>query len=283
MSDADLATLLVLLSAVMHASWNAVVKSSSDRLASMALVDVTAWVLALCLLPLVEQPPSAEVWGFIGLSLLVNLAYRFLLLKAYQYGDFGLVYPVVRGLPPLLVALIAAAWLGELLTPAAAAGVGLISLGILSLVHASPFTRGHLLALGYAAATGVSVALYTVIDAQGVRSADSVLQFVVYFTLSLSLPVPLLAAWRRGPALLQFGRTHWRISLFGGVNYTLAYGLVLLALTLDSVAKTAALRESSVVIAAIIATLLFKEPFGLRRMLAAVLVTGGVLLVKVFA
>lgn len=279
MSNSDLATLLVLLSAVMHASWNAVVKSSSDRLATMALVDVTAGALALALLPLVEPPPL-HIWGYIGLSMVLNLIYRWMLIRAYEFGDFGQVYPVVRGLPPLLVAIIATLWLGEVLSGYATLGVAMISLGILSLLHASSMSRQQLQAIAYAAAAGVCVALYTVVDAQGVRGAESVLQFVVYFTLVLSLPIPLVAYWRRGPVLLQFAQANWRLGLFGGLNYSLAYALVLWALTLDSVAKTAALRESSVIIAAIIATLLFKEPFGIRRAVVAVAVTVGIMLIK---
>ena len=101
----DLATLVVLLSALMHASWNAVIKPGSDRLSSMALVDGVAFCFSIALLPLVS-PPSLLVWGLIGLSVVVNTLYRLLLIRAYHYGDFGQVYPVVRGLPPLLVVVL---------------------------------------------------------------------------------------------------------------------------------------------------------------------------------
>lgn len=279
MQVSDLATVLVLISAVMHASWNAVVKSSSDRLSSMALVDATAFCLVLLVLPLVALPPPI-IWLYIGLSVAINLIYRWSLLRAYQYGDFGQVYPIVRGLPPLLVVLFAALWFGELLPFGGLLGVALISLGVLSLLQFRTFQSGQGRAPAYAAVAGVCVALYTVIDASGVRGSDNVLQYVVYFTLAMSVPIPLLAWLRRGPLLLRHARQSWRLSLFGGLNYTLSYALVLLAMTLDSVAKTAALRESSVIIAALIATWLFKEPFGLRRLIAAGLVTSGILLIK---
>lgn len=210
----------------------------------------------------------------------INLIYRWSLLRAYQYGDFGQVYPIVRGLPPLLVVLFAALWFGELLPFGGLLGVALISLGVLSLLQFRTFQSGQGRAPAYAAVAGVCVALYTVIDASGVRGSDNVLQYVVYFTLAMSVPIPLLAWLRRGPLLLRHARQSWRLSLFGGLNYTLSYALVLLAMTLDSVAKTAALRESSVIIAALIATWLFKEPFGLRRLIAAGLVTSGILLIK---
>ncbi|WP_079203533.1 EamA family transporter [Pseudomonas sp. CC6-YY-74] len=275
MSDANLATLLVLISAFMHASWNAVVKSSSDRLSSMAMVDGVAFVVALALLPFVDLP-SLEIWVVIGLSTLVNLFYRYFLIRAYTFGDFGQVYPLVRGLPPLLVVVFAAFWLGESLPGLGILGVVVLSLGVLSLLHVTQNWQAPRNAL----AAGVCVALYTVIDAHGVRTSESVLQYLVYFTLLLSVPIPLFAAWQRGPALGRHARQHWRMSVFGGLTYCAAYALVLWAMTLENVAKIAALRESSVIIGAVIATLLFKEPFGHRRLIAAITVTLGIILIK---
>lgn len=275
MSDANLATLLVLISAFMHASWNAVVKSSSDRVSSMAVVDGVAFLVALAALPLVPLP-TLEVWGVIALSTVVNLFYRYFLLRAYHFGDFGQVYPLVRGLPPLLVVVFAALWLGEWLPWLGIAGVVVLSLGVLSLLQVTQAWRAPRNAL----AAGVCVALYTVIDAHGVRSAEGVLQYLVYFTLVLSVPIPLFAAWQRGPALRRHVRQYGGVSVFGGLTYCAAYGLVLWAMTMDNVAKIAALRESSVIIGAVIAALLFKEPFGRRRLIAAAAVTTGIVLIK---
>ncbi len=275
MSDANLATLLVLISAFMHASWNAVVKSSNDRVSSMAVVDGVAFLVALAALPLVPLP-SLEVWVVIALSTVVNLFYRYFLIRAYHFGDFGQVYPLVRGLPPLLVVVFAALWLGEWLPWLGIAGVVVLSAGVLSLLHVTEEWRAPRNAL----AAGVCVALYTVIDAHGVRSSEGVLQYLVYFTLVLSVPIPLFAAWQRGPALARHIRKYGGVSVFGGLTYCAAYGLVLWAMTMDNVAKIAALRESSVIIGAVIATLLFKEPFGRRRLVAAVTVTAGIVLIK---
>ena len=275
MSDANLATVLVLISAFMHASWNAVVKSSSDRLSSMAMVDAVAFILAVLIVPFVDFPTPA-MWGLIALSVLVNLFYRYFLIRAYHLGDFGQVYPLVRGLPPLLVVVFAALWLGDALPPLGVVGVIVLSMGVLSLLH----LRGDWRAPGNALAAGVCVALYTVIDAQGVRSGQGVLSYLAYFTLVLSIPIPAFAAWRRGGALTAHIRSQWKLSLFGGLTYCAAYGLVLWAMTFDNVAKVAALRESSVIIGAVVATVLFKEPFGRRRVMAAVLVAAGIVLIK---
>lgn len=275
MPPSDLATTLVLISALMHASWNAVVKASPDRLLTMAAVDIVAFILALLALPWFTPPPLT-VWGLIACSVVANLAYRAGLLRAYRMGDFGQVYPLVRGLPPLLVALLACLFLGEKLSSLALVGVVLISTGILSLLQG----RGHWPATLAALGAGCCVGLYTVIDASGVRQSDAV-GYMVYFTLALSLLTPAWALARRGPRRIgAHWRSQWRLSVFGGVTYTGAYTLVLVAMAIGSVAQAAALRECSVILAALIARWLFKEPFGTRRILAALTVALGIGLIK---
>lgn len=275
MAHADLATTLVLISALMHASWNAVVKASPDRVLTMASVDTVAFIIALLAMPWFAPPPLA-VWGLIACSVLANLVYRAGLLRAYRLGDFGQVYPLVRGLPPLLVAVLASLWLGERLSTVAWAGVALISAGILSLLQG----RGHWPATLAALGAGGCVALYTVIDASGVRQSDA-LGYMVYFTLALSLLTPAWAlATRGGARFAGYWRTQWRLSVFGGITYTGAYTLVLVAMALDSVAQAAALRECSVILAAVIAHRLFKERFGRRRIVAAIVVATGIILIK---
>lgn len=122
MSDANIAFALVLFSAFLHAGWNSVVKAGRDRLMTLALVDGTAFVLCLALLPFVALP-TAEVWGFIGVSIVLNSLYRLLLVRAYDTGDFGQVYPVVRGIPPVVVAIVSTFLLAEQLSSAGYLGV----------------------------------------------------------------------------------------------------------------------------------------------------------------
>ncbi|UFH48680.1 EamA family transporter [Pseudomonas sp. KNUC1026] len=276
MAHADLSTTLVLISALMHASWNAVVKASPDRVLTMASVDIVAFIIALLAMPWFAPPPLT-VWGLIGCSVLANLLYRAGLLRAYRLGDFGQVYPLVRGLPPLLVAVLASLWLGERLSALGWVGVALISAGILSLLRG----HGHWPATVAALGAGACVGLYTVIDATGVRQSDAV-GYMVYFTLALSLPTPAWALARRGRArFAEHWQTRWRLSVFGGITYTGAYTLVLVAMALGSVAQAAALRECSVILAALIARWLFREPFGTRRLIAAVVVAAGIVIIKV--
>ena len=128
MDNSDIAITLVLISAFMHATWNAVVRAGSSRFMTLAIVDGTALVICLAALPLVNVP-SLQVWGYVLLSVILNTVYRLFLIKAYETGDFGQVYPVMRGVPPVLVALFSYFLLHEQLSFQAMAGVLLICLG----------------------------------------------------------------------------------------------------------------------------------------------------------
>lgn len=279
MDNSDIAVTLVLISAVMHATWNAVVRAGSSRLLTLAMVDGTAFFICIAALPFVAVP-SVQVWGLVGLSVVLNTLYRLFLIKAYETGDFGQVYPVVRGVPPVLVAVFSYLVLHERLSGQALAGVLLISAGIISLSFVRHMTAGMLKPLGMAICAGAFVAAYTVVDAQGVRSSATVMQYIVYLTLCQSIPIPLLALLRDRRGFARQIRDSGLMGGLGGAFSVGAYGLVLFALSLDAVAKVSALRETSVIIGAIIAAVFFKEGFGGRRMLSACVIVSGILLIK---
>ena len=280
MDNSNIAITLVLISALMHATWNAVVRAGSSRLMTLAMVDGTALLICLAALPLVNVP-SLQVWGYVLLSVILNTVYRLFLIKAYETGDFGQVYPVMRGVPPVLVALFSYFLLHEQLSFQAMAGVLLICLGIISLTFVRRMTAHMLKPILMAVGAGVFIASYTVVDAKGVRASETVLQYIIYLTVFQSIPIPLLAFCKERAALVQTIGSHWRVGVLGGVFYLASYGLVLFALSLDAVAKVSALRETSVIIGAIIAALFFHERFGWRRMLSACVIVCGIILIKV--
>ena len=222
MSDANIAFALVLFSAFLHAGWNSVVKAGRDRLMTLALVDGTAFVLCLALLPFVALP-TAEVWGFIGVSIVLNSLYRLLLVRAYDTGDFGQVYPVVRGIPPVVVAIVSTFLLAEQLSSAGYLGVVLISAGLIAL--SLPLRRTQFTPLAMACAAGLFIAAYTVVDALGVRASDTAFQFIVFLTLAQSIVMPTFVCLRTPQAFRQHAYSHWRSGLLGGVAYLLSYGL----------------------------------------------------------
>lgn len=280
MDNSDIAITLVLISAFMHATWNAVVRAGSSRFMTLALVDGTALLICLAALPLVDVP-SLQVWSYVLLSVVLNTVYRLFLIKAYETGDFGQVYPVMRGVPPVLVALFSYFLLHEHLSFQALAGVLLICLGIISLTFVRRMTTLMLRPILMAVGAGVFIASYTVVDAKGVRASETVLQYIIYLTVFQSIPIPLLAFLKARTQFVQAIARQWRVGMLGGVFYLASYGLVLFALSLDAVAKVSALRETSVIIGAIIAALFFRERFGWRRMLSALVIVCGIILIKV--
>ena len=274
-----LAALLVLAAAVMHAAWNAMVKASGDRAQALARIDLWALLLALAATPWVPFPP-ARIWPYILASAALALFYRVLLVAAYNRGDLGQVYPLMRGAAPLLLAPLAVIFAGEPLSAAGYTGVALVSAGILSLVTWSALDRRQLHAVVFSLLASITIACYTLVDGLGVRASGDVLMYVVWLEVIEHVPLPawFLAARRETPAGLLLRQ--WKTSMVGAANKLGAYGLVLWAVTLTAIAQVAALRETSVVIAAVIGHFLFREPFGRKRILASLLVAAGIVLLQ---
>ncbi|HEX9179237.1 MAG TPA: EamA family transporter [Burkholderiales bacterium] len=277
--SAQLPVLAVLAAAVMHAAWNAMVKVRGDRLAALGLIDAWALLLALAAAPFVAFPP-AHVWPYLLASLAVTTLYRVLLVAGYNRGDLGQVYPLMRGSAPLFVAVLAALVAGERLSPLGYFGVAVLCAGILSLVTWSRLDAGQSRVVGLALATGMSIACYTLIDSLGVRTAGDVLMYVVWLEVIEHVPLPLYLAAARGASFRNLLLRDWRTGATGAAAKIGAYGLVLWAVSLTAIAQVAALRETSVIIAALIGHFLFREPFGAKRILASVLVAGGILLIQ---
>jgi drug/metabolite transporter (DMT)-like permease len=272
----------VLLAAAMHATWNALVKSSGDRLLAQALVIGVGALAGLCAIPFVPVPDPAS-WPFIAMSVAAHSGYYTFLLLAYRHGDLSAVYPLARGIAPLGVAALAALFAGERLGPWGAAGVLLVSAGIASLAFGRGIPRGrdghpYL----YAAVTGLFISAYTLIDGLGVRRAGTTLGFIAWLFLFESLPIVLVTAALRWRTVRRVPTREWRRGLFGGVIATVGYGIVIWAMSLDELARVVSLRETSVIMAALIGSLVLGEADGPRRIAAASLVALGNLLLRLF-
>lgn len=270
---------LVLAAAVMHASWNALVKSGADKIAMLALVIFFSGLPALLALPFLPLPAPAS-WPFLALSTLVHGAYYVTLIRAYRDGDLSQVYPIARGAAPLIIALIAWAAAGEALSPIEWLGILVLSAGIMSLALPNGGRRdGELRAVGYALATSITIGLYSVADGLGVRRAGEPLSYIAWL---LAIEAPLLLAvglWMRRGRIAAAFRPNLGRGVLGGLVAGLGYGIVIWAMGVAPMAHVSALRETSVVLAALIGTVLLGEPFGRRRVLAAALVAlGGALL-----
>ncbi|MFE6103809.1 EamA family transporter [Streptomyces laurentii] len=265
----------VLAAAVLHAVWNAMAHRIPDKLVGFALINC-GYTLCAAVLVCFTPVPSAAAWPFIAASAVLEVASHLFLLRAYQLGDFGQMYPLARGLAPLLVAVASVTLLGGSLTLPQALGVLLVSGGLGALALGSGrIGRAQLPALGAAVGTGVLIAAYTLVDSSGVRHTDDTLAYIAWLFLLQGPVLPLVAFARRRGGLFTQVRPVLGTGLTGGVLSMAAYGLVIWAQAHGDVASVAALRETGILVAAVIATLFFREPFGRLRLIAgAVMLTG---------
>ena len=280
--------LAVLCGALLHAGWNALVKSSGDKPLDTALVHLLGAVVALPLLAIVGLPGTAGL-PYIAASLVIHIGYYIALAGAYQHGELGLTYPIMRGFAPLLVALGSGSLLGE--APSAAAWVGVIGItlgvSLVGLAHPGEALH-HRKALAYAFANAAIIAVYTVVDGRGVRAevaaGGSALRYVMLLFVLDGIAYPALVWFRRGPAgraaILSYARQRWPLAMLGGSASIGSYAIALWAMTRAPVASVAALRETSVLFAAVLGTVLLKERFGLQRAIGTAVIVAGVMALR---
>ncbi len=271
---------LVLVAAVLHAGWNALVRGTADRLVVMALLAATGALISLVAIPFLPLP-AAPSWPYIVASTCLHVGYQFFLIAAYRYGDLAHVYPIARGAAPVLTA--AAAWLfvGQALPGATVAGIALIAAGLMSLsLRGGEVIRHDRRAGLYALGTACFIAAYTVCDGLGVARAGNPHAYTVWLFLLEGIALVVIVARRRAGTLSAPVARHWRAGVVAGSMTIAAYWLVLWALSQSAIAPVAALRETSVIFAAIIGALFLKEPMDRRRVAAAILVVAGVALMQ---
>ncbi len=265
-----------LAAAVLHALWNAGLKAGNDRLLDAALLFGVAGAIGL-VTTLFAPAMNPQAWPWIALTAALHLPYVYYLARAYELGELSHVYTIARGLPPVMITVLAALIIGEVPTPLAATGIALISVGILTVGLSA---GAHLKGTGLASIVAVTIALYTMSDGIGVRVSGSALAYNgwVFFAVGLA-SLAMSAILRRGK-IVAYASKHWRRAVFGGTLSFVAYGLVLWAMTFASIAGVSAFRETSVVFAALIGMLLFGETAGARRIAGALIVGLGAIVLK---
>src|SRR5262245_36037223 len=273
-------TAAVLAAAAAHATWNAMIKSGSDVLLDMVLVVFFAGLVTTPFVFFVDVPGPA-VWPYIAGSMVIHIAYYVALVGAYRAGDLSHGYPIMRGIAPLLVSLIGVFWLAEAPKAMVWVGILLICGGVLSLGFAGFHWQESKVSLGWALANAVIIAAYTLVDAAGVRAAGKPEIYVVWlFTLD-ALPFSLLVLWWKRDELVPYARRFWLRGVIGGGLSAAAYAVVLWAMSRAPVAAVAALRETSVIFAALIGAWLLKEGHIARRIVGAATVAAGVIALKI--
>jgi drug/metabolite transporter (DMT)-like permease len=269
---------LVILSALAHAAWNAMMKSAGDRTLTMVAIRAVGLVLGLVVLPFVDWPGSGA-WKWLALTSLVQFAYYALLIQSYGAGDMSVVYPLSRGLAPLLTGVAAFLFANEALTSAQMVAVCLISLGIMTLSFRAG-AGGK--AVGFALATGTTVAAYSFLAGMGVRSAGTVLGFQACLEIVNGVGVIGFALLTRPRALGHYLVRHAGLGLAAGLLSVLGFVAYLFAARVLPLGPTTALRETSVIFGAAIGAVVLHEGFGFRRIVAAAMVALGMVLLALW-
>ena len=272
---------IVLFAAALHASWNALVRASAHKFQDTVLIVLGAAVWTGFLLPLVPMP-AVESWPYLATSVLIHVVYFSLVAFSYRGGELSFVYPLMRGSAPALTAVAAVLLLNESPSPGGWVGVLLISCGVLVLAgdawRAGTFRAASAM---FALANAGVIVVYTLVDGQGVRLSGHALSYTAWIFL---LTAPLLlavATAAQGREVLQRIALGWRRGLLGGACTLASYALALWAMTRAPIALVAALRETSVVFAAVIAVYFLKEPMTRLRVASIVTVCAGAVAVKV--
>ncbi|HWE46617.1 MAG TPA: DMT family transporter [Caulobacteraceae bacterium] len=270
MTPVQIAAVMMVGSGAIHAVVNAILKSGKDKMASRALIDGFSAILmapAAFFLPL---PHGA--WGWLAASGVTHLVYLICLVKAFETADYSVAYPIMRGIAPVLAAAVSVAGFHEPLAWSTAGGIALVSLGVITMGLGKHADRKTLL---WAAGTGVTIAFYTVIDAHGVRAAPNAASYICWVFIALGFGIASLFALWRGPVFVVAARTEWKAGFVAGALSIVTYGLALWALRLGDTPRLAALRETSILFAALIAVAFLKERFTRGRVAAVACIAAG--------
>ncbi|MBJ7371405.1 MAG: EamA family transporter [Pseudomonas sp.] len=268
--------LLVLFAALLHASWNALLRGGADRLWSMTIMCV-AIAIVCAIATFFMAAPAPESWGYALLSALLHVGYNLFLVRSYRVGDLGQIYPISRGSSPALITLGAALFAGETITPAELLGIGLVSGGIISLAF-----RGRSLSvpsLPYALGTGCFIAAYSVVDGIGARLSGAPLAYTVWMSALWGVLMPLVYIGLRDARSLFSARPGMLAAVVGGLVSLLAYAIVIYAMNEAPLGAVSALRETSVLFAALLGYLFLGEKLTVRRMLACVVIASGAIII----
>jgi drug/metabolite transporter (DMT)-like permease len=275
----------VLAAAALHALWNSLVKSADDKFLFSGVVAIWCGAVALAAALVLPRPASAAA-PFIVASAIIHIVYFILVGLLYRKADLSVAYPIMRGLAPLIAAAIALATLGEKPGPIASLGVAALVAGVLGM-GASGLAHGRIdrPTILVALANSAVIAIYSVIDGQGARVSGSGAAFAFAYNswadaLTAFAYLPIIVCLRGRAVIGAFARG-WRLGLVGGLAAFLGYAIVIWAMTQAPIAAVAALRETSVVFAAIIGVVALREPFHAQRAIAALVILLGVILLRI--
>jgi drug/metabolite transporter (DMT)-like permease len=271
----------VLVAAVLHAIWNALAKTIPDQRIASALLGssyVPIAAIAVCFVP----PPQRASWPYLAVSAIVQSTYLLLLVNAYKHGEFSRIYPLARGTSPLVVTAVSIPLLGERLTHGQLAGIAIVSFALSCLVFAGGRPpAGAWRGLTLAFATGLTIAIYTVVDGIGVRHSGHALSYALWLYLLQGPLIFLLCKALHGKGFWSGLAGSWQRGLLGGVLSLVTYTIIVWAQSRSPLPLVSALRETSVLFAGAIGTFVFAEKLTAAAIAATVLALVGVVVMKV--
>jgi drug/metabolite transporter (DMT)-like permease len=277
----NLVFLAVLFAAACHAGWNALIKGGLDPLSATTLIAMGAGLVGLAGLPFAGLP-AAAAWPWLIASVIIHLFYFASLIESYRTGDLGQVYPIARGSAPLMTAAAATVYVGEHLSTLGWTGIVTLVAGVFLLSARGGRELGVFdqRAIGFALFTAVTICLYSVVDGVGARASLNPNAYSLLLFAGNAVVLLPYALWRSGYAVLPVMRGFWARGLAGGAMQVMSYGIAIWAMTLAPIAIVATLRETSVLFGAAIAVVFLREPLRAVRVVAAVLIVCGLVLIR---
>jgi drug/metabolite transporter (DMT)-like permease len=271
----------VLFGAACHAGWNAAIKVGLDTVLTTSLIAIGAGAVAFVLLPFAGLP-LAPAWPYVIASVMVHLLYFIGLSEGYRVGDLGQVYPMARGAAPLMTAALSFPLIGESLGLAAWSGIIALAAGVLLLSArgSRALARFDRHATALALFTAATICAYSLVDGVGARLAGSAGAYTASLFIGNAIVLAAYMFLRRRKEALPALAAHWKTGLAGGILQVISYGIAIWAMTVAPIALVAALRETSVLFGSVFAIVLLKEPLRRMRIVAALMIVGGLMLMR---
>jgi drug/metabolite transporter (DMT)-like permease len=273
--------LAVLFAAACHAGWNALIKVGLDPLSTTTLISLGAGAVALLFIPFVGVPAWAA-WPWLIASVIIHLFYFASLIESYRTGDLGQIYPIARGSAPLMTAAATTIFVGELLGPLGWGGIVALVAGVflLSARGGRDLASIDRRAVGFALFTAVTICAYSVVDGIGGRLSNNPNAYSLWLFAGIAVVMLPYALFRDGRDVIPAMQKYWRRGFVGGALQLLSYGIAIWAMTVAPIAIVATLRETSVLFGAVIAVVVLKEPLRALRIVAALLIVCGLVLIR---
>ena len=271
--------LMVMAAALLHALWNAMVKTGANKQTGMFMVALGNGVLGLAV-GLSLPVPGPRIWPWIAASGVIRAAYLLFLGHAYEHGDLSRVYPIARGAAPMFVLMVSGLFVADVLSGTEVLGIVILGLGILLMAQGVLASDESLRLIPLALGSAMATAAYSIVDGIGARAMGDGIAFTGWALAATALFYTPVLLWMRGAAVMRADRASWLSGGFAGLASYVAYSIAVWAMTQAPIALVTALRETSILFAVLIGWLLFGERMGAGKGFAALLIVGGAALTR---